>query len=96
MNADVDPEGPLARQILLIDTVATRYHCLPSMILREGDTFDVFISNAALEIHQYHQQCMEAEREGKAKPHKQLSQQEMIAMIEGVKKRKKDERKKNK
>lgn len=90
----MDPEGPLARQILLIDNIATRYHSLPSKILSEGDTFDVFISNAALEIQQYHQKVLEAEREGKAKPHKPISEKEMLAMVAEAKK-KKNERKKN-
>lgn len=78
----MDPESPLARQILLVDSIATRYHCLPSEILERGDTFDVFIINSALDIQKWMTDAEEARREGKPRPPKKMSQEEMLAMIE--------------
>ena len=78
----MDPESPLARQILLIDSIATRYHCLPSEIIDRGDTFDVFIINSALEIQKWMTDAEEARRGGKPRPPKKMSQEEMLAMIE--------------
>lgn len=78
----MDPESPLARQILLIDSIATRYHCLPSEIVEKGDTFDVFIINSAIDIQKWMSDAAEAEREGKPKPAKPMSQDEMLAMME--------------
>ena len=87
VTAEVSEDSPLARQILLIDAIASRYHCLPSRVLQEGDTFDVFIINSALDIQQYQQRVAEAEREGKPKPPPRLSQETLKAMLERVKKK---------
>lgn len=37
-----------------IDTLGKRYGLLPSEILNRGDTFDLFIMDAALTFEQYH------------------------------------------
>lgn len=37
-----------------IDTLGKRYGLLPSEILRRGDTFDLYIMDAALSFEQYH------------------------------------------
>jgi hypothetical protein len=80
----VDPESSLARQIVLLDSIATRYHCLPSEVVRSGDTLDVFIINAAIDIHRYMDECAKAQAEGKPKPARKLSQEQMKAMLERV------------
>ena len=87
VNAEVIEDSPLARQILLIDAIATRYHCLPSKILQEGDTFDVFIINSAIDIQQYEQKVAEAYREGKPKPPPRMSQDVLKAMLERARNR---------
>ena len=66
----------------MIDAIATRYHCLPSKILQEGDTFDVFIINSAMELQQYQQQVMEAQSQGKPKPPPKMSQEVLKAMLD--------------
>ena len=43
--------------ILSIDTMAQRYGVLPSRLLAEGSTFDLFVSNSAIR----YQQVKEAE-----------------------------------
>ena len=40
--------------IMQIDGLAKRYGKLPSEILRDGNTFDLFIIDAALTYEQYH------------------------------------------
>jgi len=70
--------------LLLIDAVATRYHCLPSELLRRGDTFDVFVINTILEHQQYQAEVEQAKAEGRPVPPKKLSQEQMKAMIERV------------
>ena len=41
--------------ILSIDTMAQRYGVLPSRLLEEGSTFDLFVSNTALRYQQIQQ-----------------------------------------
>lgn len=69
---------------MLVDAIATRYHCLPSKILQEGDTFDVFIINSAMDIQQYQQRAAEAQSQGKPKPPPRMSQDALKAMLERV------------
>lgn len=78
----MDPESPLARQILLVDSIATRYHCLPSEILERGDTFDVFIINTALDIQKWMSDAEEAKAQGKPKPPKPMPQEVLMEMLE--------------
>jgi len=68
---------------LLIDTLANRYHCLPSEIVARGDTLDVYIITKALEIRAYHDQKAEAKASGKVLPmRKQYTQEELKAIVE--------------
>lgn len=69
---------------MLIDAIATRYHCLPSELISKGDTFDVFIINVILEHQQYLAEVEQAKQEGRAPPAKKLTQEQMKAMIERV------------
>jgi hypothetical protein len=39
--------------ILTIDTLAERYGMLPSMVLAQGSTLDIYIMDAALSYHDY-------------------------------------------
>lgn len=41
--------------ILSIDTMAERYKCLPSYIMNNATTFDLYIMDAALSYHSYKQ-----------------------------------------
>lgn len=40
--------------IMQIDTLGKRYGLLPSEVLQRGDTFDLYIMDAALSFEQYH------------------------------------------
>jgi hypothetical protein len=40
--------------IMQIDTLGKRYGLLPSEVLKRGDTFDLYIMDAALSFEQYH------------------------------------------
>ena len=66
---------------MLIDTVASRYHCLPSNILANGDTFDVWVANNAIDLQHRHRERAEALEKGEAVPVKPPSQEQMLAMM---------------
>ena len=38
---------------MLIDAIAERYGCLPSHVLKEGDTFDLMVMDVALTYRAY-------------------------------------------
>jgi len=40
--------------IMQLDTLGKRYGLLPSEVLRKGDTFDLYIMDAALTFEEYH------------------------------------------
>ena len=40
--------------ILQIDGIGKRYGVLPSQVIREADTFDLYIMDAAMSFEQYH------------------------------------------
>jgi hypothetical protein len=42
--------------ILQIDGLGKRYGMLPSEIIKRGDTFDLYIMDAAMSFERYHQQ----------------------------------------
>lgn len=65
---------------LTIGNIAEKYHYLPSIVLREADTFDLHIADLSNRYENYKQEL----RDGKVKP-KELSQQEMLNMIKKVK-----------
>lgn len=71
--------------MLLIDGMACRYHCLPSQVVSQGDTLDVFIINAAIDLQRYHREAEEAERNGTSKPVPKMSQAELQAIVQGAK-----------
>ena len=40
--------------IMQIDTIGKRYGMLPSQVIREADTFDLYIMDAAMSFENYH------------------------------------------
>lgn len=66
---------------MLMDTVASRYHCLPSKILATGDTFDVWIANNAIDLQHRLRERAEALDKGEAVPVKPPTQEEMLALM---------------
>lgn len=41
---------------MLIDALAERYGCLPSQVLREGDTFDLMVLDVTLTYRKYEEE----------------------------------------
>lgn len=57
---------------------------MPSQIMKDGDTLDVFIINAAIDIHKWLAECEEAKAQGKPRPPKRMSKEQMMDMLERV------------
>lgn len=69
--------------VLMLDTLAQRYGCLPSEILAKGDTLDINIMTRAIAWHNERQ--IRAEQ-GLTMPHNHgYSEDQLLAMIEKVK-----------
>lgn len=67
--------------ILLIDTLASRYHCLPSEIVARGDSLDVYIVTEALEIRSYHDRRADALNSGQMPPTKNYTQEQLQEIV---------------
>lgn len=68
----------------MLDSLATRYHLLPSQVLEKSDTLDILVMDVASAWHIQQREKAEAEAQGKVAPAK-LSQDTMKQMIERVK-----------
>lgn len=44
------------QRILILDSIASRYHCLPTEVLVRGSSLDVYIMDAALTYRNYKEQ----------------------------------------
>jgi len=66
--------------ILMLDTMANRYHLLPTEIVDRGSSLDAYVLTNALDYYR---------RQREDKPSKpKLSVDEMLAMVRAVKERK--------
>lgn len=65
--------------------MASRYSLLPSEVIQRADVFDMYVMDTALAWEQYCQQAAEARANGAAKPAPNLSQEQMLKMLERVK-----------
>lgn len=70
---------------LTVDFVAKRYGCLPSQVLRSGDSIDIKIAAFAVAYENYLVKKEKNKAEGKVTP--ELSVDEMQAMIQRVRKK---------
>ena len=77
----MDPEGVEMSMLLSIDAIGKRYSLLPSEVMEKASTFDLVVLDAALGYQSY----IQDKAEGKKQTPK-LSQEEMMAMMERVKK----------
>jgi len=66
--------------ILTIETMAKRYKMLPSEVLERGNTYDLYIMDAAIAYHNY--QTNKASGNQEAPP--ELTDDEMIAMMADI------------
>lgn len=69
--------------ILQIDGLAKRYGMLPSKIISEADTFDLYIMDIALTFEQYHHK--KAMNNGKD-PLPEYTENELLNMVQKIKK----------
>ena len=69
--------------ILQIDGLAKRYGMLPSKIISEADTFDLYIMDIALTFEQYHHK--KAMNNGKD-PLPEYTENELLNMVNKIKK----------
>ena len=69
--------------ILQIDGIAKRYGMLPSKVIVEADTFDLYIMDAALTFEQYHHK--KAMNNGKD-PLPEYTENELLSMVQKIKK----------
>jgi len=63
--------------ILQIDGMGKRYGLLPSQVIREADTFDLYIMDAAMTFEHYHNKKANT---GKA-PIPEYTQDELLGML---------------
>jgi len=69
-----------------LDTMASRYHVLPSEIMKRGDTLDVLVLDTALTWHSEQNKQAQAKAEGKpATPN--IPVNKLKEMMEAVKAR---------
>ena len=68
----------------MLDSLATRYHCLPSEVVQRGDTLDILVMDIALDWERHQREQAEAKHSGKPAPAPKMTQSELKAMIDRV------------
>jgi len=71
--------------ILTLDNLAARYHCLPSEALARSSTFDLYVLDVGARWSNYQHE----KANGKTPAKKDLTQAEMLAMVQRVKEQQK-------
>lgn len=71
---------------MIIDNLANRYKLLPSEVLASSDLFDVYVMDTALSWERYQQEIEDRKSKGMAPPAPRITQDEMLRMMEQVKK----------
>jgi hypothetical protein len=66
----------------MLDTMSERYGKLPSEVIKNASTFDLFICNTAMS----YRAAKNEESSTGSRPAPKLSQQQLLQMMEGVKK----------
>ena len=80
MTKEQVPEGSAElSMIILIDTMAERYGQLPSEVMRNATTFDVFVADTAIGYRNYLQD--KAEGKTKAFNPKEYTQDELLQIL---------------
>ncbi len=77
----MDPDGVEMSMLLSIDALGKRYSLLPSEVMTKASTFDLVVLDASLGYQSYIQDKADGK---KATP--KLSQEEMMAALERVRK----------
>lgn len=71
--------------MVTIDWVARRYGVLPSRLLNEGDSIDIFLANLGQAYENHLNEKIENKSGQNLKSRPDLSQEQMLKMIEEVK-----------
>ena len=66
--------------IMQIDTLGKRYGLLPSEVLKRGDTFDLYIMDAALSFERYHHK--KAMNNGKEPIQDYITQEQLVQIAQ--------------
>lgn len=66
--------------------MATRYSLLPSEVIQRADVLDMYVMDTALAWEHYCREQAEAKSKGIAPPAPKIAQDEMLKMLERVKK----------
>lgn len=61
----MDPDSPNLQLCLLLDSLATRYHQLPSQVLAHADTLDYYVMDVSMSYHNYQRERAEAQAQGR-------------------------------
>lgn len=69
--------------IITLDKLSSRYHQLPSVVLANATTFDLYVMDIGVRYEHIQQQKSQGTY---VEPIPQLTQEEMKAMIAGIKK----------
>lgn len=74
-----------------VDWVARRYGVLPSELIRSGSSIDIMIADIGQNWENWQQEKAEAKSRGLPPPAPKMTEAEMQAMVDNVKKMKKND-----
>lgn len=70
----------------MLDSVATRYHVLPSEVMARADTLDLLVMDVAQGWHNYQERRAHARAQGQPEPVPDIPLNTLQQMIERVRK----------
>lgn len=85
MNTEFEPDSPELQKLLLLDSLATRYHLLPSVVLQGADTLDILVMDASISYHRYIDAKEQAKQSGGAPPVPDVPLEKLQAMMRATK-----------
>jgi hypothetical protein len=68
----------------MLDSVATRYHLLPSEVMARADTLDLMVMDVAQGWHHYQQRVADARNQGLPPPAPDIPLNKLQEMLERV------------
>lgn len=74
----------MLKSVIMIDSVATRYHVLPSQVLAHADTFDLWVLDIAATWQQQQQAQAQARSTGQLPPAPDIPVNKLQEMLERV------------
>lgn len=80
----MEPDSAELNRILIIDSLATRYHLLPSEVLARADSVDIYIMDAALTYKKYKEDEEQHQAGNGPAPAGNIPPEKLAAMLEKV------------